>query len=271
MEATNIVISQIQAIAQAEVEAAEKAAEAAQERVDAAKSAYDAEIEARNNGYANNVATAKAELEQEKKKQKEKQKMLEAAQKTQARIDSAMQASSLTTATANLLASYSKLGPLGQILAIAAIATMWGTFTAAKVKAANVTSQKYGEGGLEFLEGGSHASGNDIDLGTVNSRGRRMRAEGGEAMAIINKRNTRKYKALLPGIVESLNAGNFEDKYLSSLNTSGISLSVNNASIDISKIEDDVADIRKQNETKYYTADGYLIIQHKNVKRIIKN
>lgn len=271
METTNIIISQIQAIAQAEVEAAEKAVEAAQERADAAKSAYDAEIEARNNGYANNVATAKAELEQEKKKQKEKQKMLEAAQKTQARIDSAMQMSSLVTATANLWASYSKLGPLGQALTIAAIAAMWGSFGAAKLKAKNVTSQEYGEGGLEFLEGGSHASGNDIDLGTVNSRGRRMRAEGGEAMAIINKKNTRKYKALLPGIVDSLNAGNFEDKYLSSLNTSGISLSVNNASIDISKIEDDVADIRKQNETKYYTADGYLIIQHKNVKRIIKN
>lgn len=271
METTNIIISQIQAIVQAEVEAAEKAVEAAQERVDAAKSAYDAEIEARNNGYANNVATAKAELEQEKKKQKEKQKMLEAAQKTQARIDSAMQMSSLVTATANLWASYSKLGPLGQALTIAAIAAMWGSFGAAKLKAKNVTSQEYGEGGLEFLEGGSHASGNDIDLGTVNSRGRRMRAEGGEAMAIINKKNTRKYKALLPGIVDSLNAGNFEDKYLSSLNTSGISLSVNNASIDISKIEDDVADIRKQNETKYYTADGYLIIQRKNVKRIIKN
>lgn len=267
MEATNIVIEQIQAIAQAEVEAAEKAVEAAQERVDAAKSAYDAEIEARNNGYANNVATAKAELEQEKKKQKEKQKILEAAQRNQARIDSITQASSLVTASAEIWSAFGKM----PVLAIAAIAAMWSSFAAAKIKARQVTSQEYGEGGLEFLEGGSHASGNDIDLGTVNSRGRRMRAEGGEAMAIINKKNTRKYKALLPGIVDSLNAGNFEDKYLSSLNTSGISLSVNNASIDISKIEDDVADIRKQNETKYYTADGYLIIQRKNVKRIIKN
>lgn len=267
MEATNIVISQIQAIAQAEVEAAEKAVEAAQERVDAAKSAYDAEIEARNNGYANNVATAKAELEQEKKKQKEKQKLLEAAQRNQARIDSITQASSLVTASAEIWSAFGKM----PVLAIAAIAAMWSSFAAAKIKARQVTSQEYGEGGLEFLEGGSHASGNDIDLGTVNSRGRRMRAEGGEAMAIINKKNTRKYKALLPGIVDSLNAGNFEDKYLSSLNTSGIALSVNNAPIDISKIEDDVADIRKQNETKYYTADGYLIIQRKNVKRIIKN
>lgn len=98
-----------------------------------------------------------------------------------------------------------------------------------------------------------------------------MRAEGGEAMAIINKRNTRKYKALLPGIVESLNAGNFEDKYLSSLNTSGLSLSVSGSTVDISKIEDDVADIKKQNQVKYYTAEGYLIIQDRNVKRIIKN
>jgi hypothetical protein len=270
-EATNIVIEQIQAIAQAEVEAAEEAVEAAQKRVDAAKSAYDAEVEARNNGYANNVATAKAELQLEKRTQREKQKELEKAQKAQERIDSAMQASSLITATAQLWSAYAGLPVVGQILTLAAIAAMWGSFAMSKIKAKQMTSQAYGEGGLEFLEGGSHASGNDIDLGTVNSRGRRMRAEGGEAMAIINKKNTRKYKTLLPGIVDSLNAGNFEEKYLSSLNTSGISLSVNNTSIDISQIENDVADIKKQNETRYYTADGYLIIQRKNVKCIIKN
>lgn len=265
--ATNIVIEQIGAIMDAEVEAAEKAVELAQERVDAFQSAYEAEIEARNNGYANNVATAKKELEQEKKNQREKQKILEQAQRKQAALDSIMQASSLTTASAEIWSAFGKM----PVLAIAAIAAMWSSFAAAKIKARQITSQEYGEGGLEFLEGGSHASGHDIDLGTTNSRGRRMRAEGGEAMAIINKRNTRKYKTMLPDIIDSLNSGNFEEKYLSSLNTSGLAISVNNASVDISRIEDDVADIKKQNETKYYVVDGYLVIQHKNVKRIIKN
>lgn len=265
--ATNIVIDQIGAIIDAEVEAAEKAVELAQERVDAFQSAYDAEIEARNNGYANNVATAKKELELEKRKQRDKQKELEKAQRNQARLDSITQASSLVTASAEIWSAFGKM----PVLAIAAIAAMWSSFAAAKIKAKQVTSQEYGEGGLEFLEGGSHASGHDIDLGTTNSRGRRMRAEGGEAMAIINKKNTRKYKTMLPDIIDSLNSGNFEEKYLSSLNTSGLAISVNNATVDVSRIEGDVADIKKQNETKYYVVDGYLVIQHKNVKRIIKN
>ena len=265
--ATNIVIEQIGAVMDAEIEATEKAVELAQERVDAFQSAYDAEIEARNNGYANSVATAKKELELEKRKQRDKQKELEKAQRNQARLDSITQASSLVTASAEIWSAFGKM----PVLAIAAIAAMWSSFAAAKIKARQVTSQEYGEGGLEFLEGGSHASGHDIDLGTTNSRGRRMRAEGGEAMAIINKRNTRKYKTMLPDIIDSLNAGNFEEKYLSSLNTSGLAISVNNATVDISRIEGDVADIKKQNETKYYIVDGHLIMQHKNVKRIIKN
>ena len=42
--------------------------------------------------------------------------------------------------------------------------------------------------------------------------------------------------------------------------------------MDLSKIENDVHNIRKQNETKYYTMpDGTVVMQRKNVKRIIKN
>ena len=42
--------------------------------------------------------------------------------------------------------------------------------------------------------------------------------------------------------------------------------------MDLSKIEDDVRSIRKQSETKYYALpNGAVVIQHKNVKRIIKN
>ena len=63
-DAVNIVIEQLQSIMDAEVQLAEQAVEAAEKRVEAAQSAYDAEVEARNNGYANNVATAKKDLEQ---------------------------------------------------------------------------------------------------------------------------------------------------------------------------------------------------------------
>lgn len=276
-DAVNIVVEQLQSIMDAEVELAEQAVEAAEARVEAAQKAYDAEVEARNNGYANNVATAKKELEQEKKNQQEKQKMLRAAQKRQEAVNTVTQTSSLVTASANLWSSFSSIPIVGPALALAAIATMWASFTAAKVKAKQVTasqSEEYGEGGLEFLEGGSHASGNDIDLGVENKKKRRMKAEGGEALAIINKQRTRKYRKILPDVIDSFNKGTFEDKYLNAFGNSdrlNISLNSNN-NMDLSKIEDDVRSIRKQNETRYYTMpDGTVIMQHRNVKRIIKN
>lgn len=276
-DAVNIVIEQLQSIMDAEVELAEQAVEAAEARVEAAQKAYDAEVEARNNGYANNVATAKKELEQEKKNQQEKQKMLAAAQKRQENLNTVTQASSLITASANLWSSFSSIPIVGPALALAAIATMWTSFAVAKVKAKQVTasqSEEYGEGGLEFLEGGSHASGNDIDLGVENKKKRRMKAEGGEALAIINKQRTRKYRKILPDVIDSFNKGTFEDKYLNAFGNSdklNISLNSNN-NMDLSKIENDVRSIRKQNETRYYTMpDGTVIMQHRNVKRIIKN
>ena len=276
-DAVNIVIEQLQSIMDAEVELAEQAVEAAEARVEAAQKAYDAEVEARNNGYANNVATAKKELEQEKKNQQEKQKMLQAAQKRQEAMNTVTQASSLVTASANLWSSFSSIPIVGPALALAAIATMWTSFAVAKIKAKQVTasqSDEYGEGGLEFLEGGSHASGDDIDLGVKNKKKRRMRAEGGEALAIISKKRTRRYKKILPDVINSLNKGTFEDKYLNAFASSdGLNISLNsNGSVDLSKIEDDVRSIRKQSETKYYTLpNGTVVIQHKNVKRIIKN
>lgn len=276
-EATNIVLENIKAIADAEVEAAEQAVAAAEKRVEAAQSAYDAEIEGRNNGYANSVATAKKELQQEKKNQAQKEKLLEEAQRRQEAINSVIQASSLITASANLWSSFSSIPIIGPALAMAAIATMWTSFAVAKVKAAQVTKasqEEYGEGGFEILEGGSHASGNDIDLQTKNSRGKNMRAEGGEAMAIINKRSTRKYRKVLPALVDSINKGTFEEKFSRAFET-GDELAQQNIIyqhlIDLSQIEDDVKAIKKNSEKQYYMLpDGTYIEKTRNVTRHIQ-
>ena len=276
-EATNIVLENIKAIADAEVEAAEQAVAAAEKRVEAAQSAYDAEIEGRNNGYANSVATAKKELQQEKKNQAQKEKLLEEAQRRQEAINSVIQASSLITASANLWSSFSSIPIIGPALAMAAIATMWTSFAVAKVKAAQVTKasqEEYGEGGFEILEGGSHASGNDIDLQTKNSRGKNMRAEGGEAMAIINKRSTRKYRRVLPALVDSINKGTFEEKFSRAFET-GDELAQQNIVyqhlIDLSQIEDDVKAIKKNSEKQYYMLpDGTYIEKTRNVTRHIQ-
>lgn len=273
-DATSVVLDNLSAIFEAEVEMAEKEVEMAKERAEATKSAYEAEIEARNNGYANNVATAKKEMQLAKKNQREKEKLLADAQRKQQAVDTSTQVSSLVTAAANIWSVFSKTNPF---LAIATITTMFGSFAAAKIKAAQAakaSTQEYGEGGLEFLEGGSHASGNDIDLGTKNSRGKNMRAEGGEAMAIINKRSTRKYRKHLPLLIDSLNKGTFEDKYLRAFDAGeNIQIPISNSSVnvDLSRLERDVTEIKKQNSTKYYNLNnGTTLVVKGNVKRYIR-
>lgn len=272
------VISNLQEIAQAEVDVAQAAVDAAEKRVEAAQSAYDAEVEGRNNGYANQVATKKKELQQEKKNMQQKQKLLEQAQKRQEAINTVVQASSLITASANIWSSMSSIPIIGPALALAAIATMWTSFAVAKVKAKQATAaanQEYGEGGLEFLEGGSHASGNDIDLHQKNSEGKNMRAEGGEAMAIINKRNTRKYRHVLPDIVDSLNKGTFENKFSQAFNKADslhAQMITVETTTDLSNIERGVEAIKKQNSERVYPlGDGRTLIIKGNVKRYINN
>lgn len=275
-EAASIVLDNIKAITDAEVEAAEQAVAAAEKRVEAAQKAYDAEIEARNNGYANNVATAKKELQQEKKNQAQKEKMLEEAKRRQEAINTVVQASSLITASANLWSSFSSIPIVGPALAIAAIAAMWTSFAIAKVRAAQVTksaSQEYGEGGFEILEGGSHASGNDIDLQTKNSRGKNMRAEGGEAMAIINRRSTRRYRRMLPTLVDSINKGTFEEKFSRAFKT-GEELSqnvvFNQQLVDLSQLEEDVRALKRNSEQQFYMMpDGTFVERRRNVLRRI--
>lgn len=275
-DAVNIVIEQLQSIVDAEVEMSKQIVEAAEARVEAAQKAYDAEIEARNNGYANNVATARKELEQEKKNQQEKQKMLEAAQRRQESLNSITQASSLITASANLWSSFSSIPIVGPALALAAIATMWTSFATAKVKAKQVTasqSDEYGEGGLEFLEGGSHASGNDIDLGVKNKKKHRMKAEGGEALAIINKNKTRKYRKILPDVINSLNKGIFEDKYVNAFNRDAdADIFINQSNADLHKIESSLDKIIKQNGEKIFVdGQGRTIIRNGNLTKIIRS
>lgn len=275
--AKNEILSGLQEIFDAEVEHAEAQVELYEKKVDAAQNAYDAEIEARNNGYANNVATTKSELQLEKQRLAQKQKMLEKAKKQQEAFNTAQQVSSLITATAQIWQAFSGFGPLGVALAIATIGTMFASFAASKIKARQVAkaeSEEYGEGGLEFLEGGSHASGNDIDLGVNNKKKKRMRAEGGEALAIINKKQTRKYRKALPDIVNSLNRGIFEDKYANAFKSASdvaSNIIFNESNTDITALEREVREIRKSLNTRVYSSDGFTIVQKGNVKRIIKN
>lgn len=248
------------------VDAANKQRELADAEVDRTQSVLQAEIEARANGYASEVETARKEVEMAKKNQEKAIENQRRAQRAQIALETATQASNLVTATSEIL-------KLGFPWFIPALAVMWGTFAAAKVKAWEMAgnSEQYGEGTVELLEGGSHQSGNDIDLGR-KPNGTRRRAEGGEFFAVINKRNSRKYRDIIPDVINSLNNGTFADKYMNAYDGGAIGVAVPQGA-NLTKLEAGVDRINDNLEkpTTYFDGKGNQIVIYKNVKRVIKN
>ena len=162
--------------------------------------------------------------------------------------------------------------------AIPAIAVMWGSFAASKIKAAQLSkqaqgggSESYGDGTVELLGGGSHQSGNDVDLGTKPD-GTRRRAEGGEFFAVINKRNSRRYRKLIPDVIKSLNNGTFARRYGNAYaGGDGIVLNVNGQSPDIRELQNDVREIKEQNRRRFTPVSDGTVELYKNLKRKYKN
>ena len=250
------------------IEMAKIAVEAAEKETEATKKMLDYEMEARANGYAYNIEYARKEYEEKLALQREAVKEQERLERIQEQIDTATQISSLTTATAELWASFGKAGPYAVALAIAATAAMWTSFLGAKAQAAQLARKKmYGEGGAEYLDyGGSHASGNDIDFG-VTKDGTRRTVERGEVVGIINKRNVNKYGvSTIKGIIKSLNNGTFEDKY-------GLAYTVNAGgnTADLKRLENGVDSLVAQGEKRIYTSGNKTIEISKHSKRIILN
>lgn len=250
------------------VEAANKKVELATKEVDSAQAALDAERQARAEGYASNVAYAQKELDMAKKNQEKALREQERAQRAKLLMDSIMQASNLITASTLIWSQ------LGFPWAIPALAVMWGSFAASKIMAFNATrsgSEQYGEGTVELLQGGSHQSGNDVDLGT-KSDGTRRRAEGGEFFAVINKRNSRRFRKEIPDVIHSLNDGTFAAKYMNAYKTAdGMTVVEMGTSPDLRVLSDDVSAIREQGERRTYTDSRGTHVIYKNVHRIIKN
>ena len=266
-------IEQLNSFLDAKVQAADAAVSAADKEVDASQRRLDAELEARANGYANNVAMAQKELDQAKKNQEKALKEQQKAQKAQQAIQTIQQIGNLVTASALIWSQ------LGFPFAIPAIAIMWGSFAAAKIKAAQLSksanaggSESYGDGTVELLAGGSHQSGDDVDLGTKPD-GTRRRAEGGEFFAVINKRNSRRFRRLIPDVINSLNRGTFPQKYLNAYNTDGVNVTVQqNNTPDLRDLKNDVREIKEQNRRRRYTdGNGNVIEVYKNLTRKIKN
>lgn len=200
------------------IEMAEVAVEAAQKETESAKTALDYEMQARANGYANNVELARKEYEQKLQMEREAIAERKRLEKIQEGINTAQQIGALVTATANLWSGYSEIPIVGPALAIAATALMWGSFFAAKIQAAQLANtETHGQGMAEYIDyGGSHASHNDVDFGRTKD-GKRRRVERGEVVGVVRKDKVQKYGIeRVMNIINNLNNGTFEKNYVSS-------------------------------------------------------
>ena len=253
------------------VKMAEIAVESAKKEQDAAKTLLEYELEARANGFANNVSYARKEYEEKRKLTKKAAQDAQELARIQRAIDTAQQIQSLITATANIWSAEGKKGAAGIPLALAAIGAMWISFGAAKIRAeqlANAQTEQYGEGMSEYLNyGGSHASGHDIDFGRKPD-GTRRRVERGEMIGVINKRNVNKYGVeRVSDIISSLNHGTFEQSYG---NAFGGNITIPQGA-DLHKLEKGVSDLVEQGGQKVINIGGKTIMYYKNTKKIIRS
>ena len=249
--------------------AAEQAKELADDEVSAAENALNREIELRNQGYANDVALKERELADAKKRQKEAADMQKKAEKDALAVNSAMEASSMAVAIANLFKDF----PL--YAAIPLTAVLLGSFAAAKVQSFQaIKTTKYKEGGVMLLEGGSHESGHDVNLG-IGPDGSNLRAEGHEYFAVFNKPSSSKYHKEIPAVVNAFNRGVFEDKYIKTSDAVGLAAMAGAASgygnvVDLSAVEGGVGQLVKQGERSWSVEGGYRVMRYKNLTRRVK-
>ena len=182
-----------------------------QSEIDDLEEKLDEEKSLREQGLANNVEVIEAEIE-EKKRQKEEQikqeeELLEKKkqmQKIQLALDTVQQLSGLITASANIFEGFSTIPIIGIPLAIAMIGTMFGTFAATKIKAAQAINQQtvqHAEGGE--IVGRSHQSGGEKYYSADGKHVKEL--EDGEF--VVKKRQYGKFGKLVRAINEDSFSG----------------------------------------------------------------
>lgn len=261
-EAVNFTISQINAIADARVQAADRMVAAAERTLDSARNELDTQIRLAELGYAHDIELAQKELEQAKKNQEAALREQEKALKAQEKLKAAEQTINLISASALIWSQ------LGFPFAIAAIAAMWGSFAAAKIKAREATKVEYASGGTDIFGGGSHASGNDTVF--MSRNGVEHRAERGERWAIFSKKATRANGSALSTMINGINSGDIQLHGNAYKNIDNPYV-VDRGTINLNKLEKGVNYLVKQGESTEYSDGRRTIKRHKNLRTIIRN
>lgn len=194
--------------AQQAIDAKDAEIEAIQEKIDAKTSELEDEQALAEEGFANNALGVQQEIEllqqQQAAEKAEREKALnekKKIQKQQALIDTVTQASSLITAAAQVFQSVAAIPFVGVALGAALVATMVGSFVAAKAKVLqNIKNQKAEKGLFKVLKGKRHSEGG-IDVGHG------IEAEDGEAMGILSRSATRSFGSAYEAFTNAANKG----------------------------------------------------------------
>ncbi len=238
------VVNGLQSVLSAQTEANEERIDQLDESIAAGEEALDRELELSERGFANNVEGKQAELKALEKQRDEEFKKQKALAKKQFALDTAVQASSLITAAANVLKGFSTIPLVGQILGITQVALMVAAFFASRASALSAINSggpqaatgASGEGSTGKVHGRSHLQGGERFTD-------HLEVEGGEKWAILSKRATGKHGDVFERFAMGLNAGRNPDDIMNGLlNGTGVYMKKD---ID-KKIQDRTAVIRTQ-------------------------
>lgn len=253
-DTVNAVTSFFNQMADARVEAANRAVEASKTEVDNAQSYFDEQQRLKEQGLASDADTAANRLQIAKETQAKALAEQEKAQKKKAQIESISQTISLISAVANIWKTATEMGPIGFVLAGIQTAAMFGSFLLAKKTAKDSTKVEYSEGGTFDIGGGTHKSGNDTLIATTG--GVQRRAERNEKVGILNPRAARKYGRNFEQFVTLANADMLSLAMTGSVGTSQSSKDYTNL---LSEQNGHLSSIAKKNGTRIETfvSGGY--------------
>jgi tape measure domain-containing protein len=264
-EGFDFVKQQLRDLMALRVQLAEERVRMADQEVADAQRVLQAELTARNKGFADRVITARRDLAARRREQRQALQIRKEAHTAELRLQTIEQATSLATATAKIISS-----SVMPWIYIPLIALMWGTFIASKARAFSLTKDTAAEGDFSEIGGGSHASGNDTPVyGTGNSI---MYAERGEVASVVRKRSVRKYGVgRLRTLHDMINSGRLDGDFLDNLTSkskaavSGIPISVAAFNTDMGATEDLLKKIVRQGEESVVYSDGKEIRKYKNL------
>lgn len=250
-------------------EIADRNVENSNREVEEAQRALEIQLQNQSTGSASRIKAAEKELEEAKKRQAKALSEQQKAQRAERRLQTIQQAANLVTASAKIW------GQLGFPAALPALAIMWGSFIASKVRAEKLAKSTNRKGTYLDLDfGDSHESGNDIPFGVSRDGKSVLTAERGESMAVFTAQARRKYGSTLPLLVDAINRNKAEIDF-GKIAGEGVRdnaptvVAVSNGSAKMEGYLKTIAD-NSGRESKNVLPDGRIVTTYKNQTTISK-